>query len=94
MWNGNKHDEKGIKPIKNEFVSKKRKFIGNIIEKLYSKKIMKHLLNEIDCDSNANHNISNYLIKSNEFLIEKLKCRLPIPFVINANNKCLFLIKN
>ena len=75
-------------------MSKKRKFAGNIMEKLYSKKIMKHLSNEIDRDSNAIYDISNYLIKSNEFLIEKLKRRLSIPFVINVNNKCLFLIKN
>ena len=55
---------------------------------------MKHLLNEIDYDSNADYDISNYLIKSNEFLIEKLKHGLPISFIINANNTCLFLIKN
>ena len=64
------------------------------MEKLYSKKIMKCLLNEIDCDSNADYNISNYLIKSNEFLTEKLKHRLYIPFIIKANNEYLFLIKN
>ena len=75
-------------------MSKKRKFAGNIMEKLYSKKIMKHLSNKIHCDSNTVYNISNYLIKSNEFLTEKLKYGLPIPFVINTNNEYLFLIKN
>ena len=61
---------------------------------MYSKKIIKYLSNEIDCDSNAVYDISNYLIKSNKFLTKKLKCELSIPFIINANNEYLFLIKN
>ena len=55
---------------------------------------MKHLLNEIDCDSKAVCDISNYHIKSTKIVTEKLKRGLPVHFVINDSDECLFLIKN
>ena len=42
-WEGNEHSEKEILPVKNEFISKKGKFVVYIMQKLYSKKIMNYL---------------------------------------------------
>ena len=55
---------------------------------------MKHLSNEIDCDSKAVCDISKHHIKSTDILMDKLKRGLPEPFVINESNECLFLIKH
>ena len=46
IWNGNEHSEKGIQQVKNDFANTKGKFAGNLMEKLYSNKIMGYLINE------------------------------------------------
>ena len=55
---------------------------------------MSCLSDSIDSDIECNYNIKDYLIKNINILDEKLKLRHPILFIINENNKCLFLIKN
>ena len=55
---------------------------------------MTHLTKDINYDCNTDHNISNYVIKSKGYLQGMMKQGTPIPFVANANNENLFLIKN
>ena len=50
IWGGNEYGEKGTQPVKIKFVTKKGKCAVNTMEKLCSKKIMKHITNEIDCN--------------------------------------------
>ena len=94
MHDGKEFGEKGIQPVKNEFVSKKGKFAGNLMEKLYSDKIMNQLANDEQCESSSKCDLSNYHMRSNEFLKEKLKRGLPVPFVLNENEECLFLMND
>ena len=62
--------KKGIQLMKKEFTSAKGKFTGNLIEKLCSNEIMNHLADEDQSDSKSKCDLSNYTIKSYEFLIE------------------------
>ena len=90
MCNGKEFAEKGIQPVKNEFISKKGKFTGNLIEKLHCNKILNYLANDEKCDSSLKYNLPNYHMKSTKFLNEKLIRGLPIPFILNKNEEYLF----
>ena len=86
--------EKGIQPMKKEFSTTKGKFTGNLVEKIYSNKIMNYLTCEDECGAKSKCDLSNYEIKSYEFLMEKLKRGLPVPFVLDKDEQCLFLISD
>ena len=82
-WEGNEDGEKGMQPVKNEFTSTKEKFTGNLMEKLYSNKIMSNLMHDEYDDSSKKCVLSNYHLKNDVFLIERLKRRLPVLFIMN-----------
>ena len=94
MHDGKEFAEKGIQHVKNAFVSKKGKFAGNLMEKLHANKILNHLADEKNSNSTNRCELSNYYVKNCDFLNEKLKRGLPIPFVINENEECLFLFSD
>jgi len=75
-------------------VSKKGKFAANLMEKLYSNKILNHLTDDNQGESTYKCDLSNYYVKSCDLLNEKLKRGLPVPFVINENEECLFLVND
>ena len=52
---------------------------------------MNYLTDDTDCNSNNDYDFANYVIKSQEFLPEKIKKGMPTPFVVNASNECTFL---
>ena len=60
----------------------------------FTKKVMTHLTKDINYDCNIDHDIINYVIKSKGYLQGMMKQGTPMPFVVNANNENLFLIKN
>ena len=93
-WDGNEHGEKGIKPVKNEFTTTKGEFSGNLMKKVRNNKIMSYLTNDEHDDSSKNCALANYRLKSDDFLIEKLKRGLPVPFILNENNECLFIFND
>ena len=66
-------------------MSKKGKFAGNLIEKLYSNKIINKLADDNQSESICKCDLSNYYVKSCNFLNEKLKRGLTVPFVLNEN---------
>ena len=92
FWDGN--GEKGIQPVKQEFVTKKGDFAGQIMKNIFTKKFMTYLTKDISYDCNTDHDINNCVIKSKGYLQGMMKQGTPIPFVVNANNENLFLIKN
>ena len=92
FWDGN--SEKGIQPAKQEFVTKKACFAGQIMKNVFTKKVMTHLTKDINYDCNTDHDISNCVIKDMSYFQGMMKQGTPIPFVVNANNENLFLIKN
>ena len=92
MHDGKWFAEKGIQPMKKEVSTTKGKFAGNVIERIYANKTMNYLTNEDECGENSKCDLSNYVIKSYELLMEKLKRGLPVPFVLGKDEKCLFLI--
>ena len=61
---------------------------------VFTKKVMTHLTKDVNYDCNTDHDISNYVIKSKGYLQGMMKQGTPMPFVVNANNENLFLIKN
>ena len=93
-WDGNEHGEKGIKPVKNEFTTTKGEFAGNLMKKVHNNKIMSYLTNEEHEDSSKNCALANYSLRSCDFLMEKLKRGLPVPFILNENNECLFIFND
>ena len=94
MHDGKWFAEKGIQPMKKEFSTTKGKFAGNLMEKIYSNKIMNYLTCEDECGVKSKCDLLNYEIKSYEFLMEKLKRGLPVPFVLDKDEQCLFLISD
>ena len=88
FWDGNR--EKGSQPVKQEFVTKKGDFLGRIMRNLYINKVMSYLTDKINCNTNKDSNIGNYFIKSHEFLSERIRLGLPIPFILNENKECTF----
>ena len=65
--------EKGIQPMKNSFTSKKGKFAANLIKKLHVNKILIQLADNNELDIVSKCELSNYYLKSYQFLSEKLK---------------------
>ena len=63
----NEHGEKGMQSLKNEFISAKGKFAGNLIEKLHSNKIMSHLTNDEHDDPLKKCVLSSCHPKNNNF---------------------------
>ena len=59
-----------MQPVKNEFTTTKGKFASNLIDKLYSNKIMSHLTNDDHGDSTKKCVLSNYHLKNDDFLIK------------------------
>ena len=94
MHDGKEFAEKGIQHVKNAFVSKKGKFAGNLMEKLYSNKILNQLADDNQSESTSKCDLSKYYVKSCDFLNEKLKRGSPVPFVLNENEDCLFLLND
>ena len=91
FWDDN--GEKGIQPVKHEFVTKKGNFSGRILRNLYNNKVIDYLMDKMSCNTNEDSDISNYIIKSHGFLTERIRLGLPIPFVLNENKECTFLVK-
>ena len=84
--------EKGIQLVKNEFISKKRNFAGNLMEKICCNKILNYLANDKLCDSSSKCNFPNCYMKITKFLNEILKRGLPVLFVLDENEEYLFLM--
>ena len=78
--------------MKNSFVSKKGKFAVNLIEKLYSSKILNQLADSNELDIISKCKLSNYYFKICKFLNKKLKRGLPVPFALNDSKECLFVL--
>ena len=93
-WDGKEHGEKGMQPVKNEFVTKKGNFAGKIMETLHSKKVMNYLTDDINNGSSEECNITTCVVKSPDFLSAMIKQGTPTPFVGNEMKECLFLTKN
>ena len=96
---GNTHDgkhntEKGIQSAKGEFTTKKGKFAANIMEKMHSKKLLNHLAGGNESDETRKCDLTKYYLKNIDFLNEKLKRGLPVPFVMNDKEECLFLFND
>ena len=64
------------------------------MEKLYSNKILNHLTDDNQGESTCKYDLLNYYVKSYNLLNEKLKRGLPVLFVINENEECLFLVND
>ena len=64
------------------------------MEKLHSNKILNQLADDNQSESTSKCDLSNYYVKSCDFLNEKLKRGLPVPFVLNENEDCLFLLND
>ena len=62
FWDGN--GEKGVQPAKQEFVTKKGDFTGQIMKKTLTKKVMACLIKDVNYDCNTDHDVSNHVIKS------------------------------
>ena len=75
-------------------MSKKSKFVGNLIEKLYLNKILNQLADDNQSELTSKCDLSKYYVKSCDFLNEKLKRGSPVPFVLNENEDCLFLFND
>ena len=93
-WDGKEHDEKGMQPVKHEFVTKKGNFAGKIMKKLHSKKIMNCLTESIGNGSSKDYEISAYIVKNNDYLSAMIEQGTPIPFVVDERCEYLFLTKN
>ena len=94
MHNSKEFVEKGIELAKNEFISKKGKFASNLMEKLCCNKTLNHLANDEKCNFSQKYNLPSCHIKSTEFLNNKLKRGLSVPFSLNENEEHLFLMMN
>ena len=94
VHDGKYQGEKGIQPVKGEFASKKGKFAANLMERLYCNKILNHLADSKESEKASKCALLNYYLKSYEFLNEKLKRGLPVPFIMNDKNECLFLFND
>ena len=57
FWDGN--GEKGIQPVKQQFVTKKGDFSGQIMRNIFTKKVMTYLTKDIHYYCNTYHDISN-----------------------------------
>ena len=92
FWDSN--GEKGIQPVQQEFVIKKGDFAGQIMRKIFTKKVLTCLTKDVNYCWNTDHDIINCAIKDMSYLQGMIKQGTPTPFVVNANNENLFLIKN
>ena len=61
-WEGNWHREKGIQPVKEQFISQKGKFGKVIINKLYTNKVLEHLSLNASTESKNINQFNNYVI--------------------------------
>ena len=64
MYDRKEFTEKGIQHIKNTFMSKKSKFVDNLIEKLYLNKILNQGADNNQSESICKCNLSNYNVKA------------------------------
>ena len=60
MYDWKEFTEKGIQHVKNAFVSKKGKFAGNLMKKLYLKKILNQFADNKQSESMHKCNLLNY----------------------------------
>ena len=92
FWDGN--GEEGIQPVKQEFVTKKGDFSGQIMKKTFTKKVMTRLNKDINYGCNTDHDVSNYFTKSKGCLQGMMKQRTPCHNIlsntmsfVNTSNK-------
>ena len=93
-WEGNWHGEKGIQPVKEQFVSQKGKFGEVMINKLYTNKVLEHLSPNASMESENVSQFNNYVIDSMVVLQNKLKRCVPIPFIKTKDGSLAFVIRN
>ena len=78
--------------MKNGFASKKGKFAA--MEKSHLNKILNQLADSNELVIASKCKLSKYFLRSCEFLSKKIKRGLPVPFVLNDNEECLFLLND